>query len=167
MKKHALMFLALTGCLFTPTPYQPSGYSGGYTDYPAGRGVYYVAFNGNGFTRQGTVTAMWHRRAGELCGGQDRYEIVSRDGSTSKSYHVSDGDITTITKHGAEGYIRCVDANGNVVAAPQPPPAPKRKEEPKPKQEESALVETEEPAWVDPSQPQKTCEMRGARRYCH
>jgi hypothetical protein len=149
MKKHALWFLPLTGCLFSPTPYQPSGWTGGYTDYAAGRGVYYVAFNGNGYTSRGSVTAMWHRRAAELCGGEDRYDVVARDGNS-----VTEGETITFTKHSAEGYVRCVDGEGNIVAAP-----PTKEKKPK----ESALVQPEEPSW---NEPEPVCEMRGDRQHC-
>ncbi len=106
MKKHLLLPLAMAGCA---TPYQASGFNGGYTDYPAGRGVHYVSFSGNGYTSKESVTAMWHRRAAELCGGSDKYEIVARDGSTEQSYYVANGTLNSVSRSDAEGYIRCVD----------------------------------------------------------
>ena len=32
------------------TPYQPAGFSGGYTDFETQPGIYYVSFKGNGYT---------------------------------------------------------------------------------------------------------------------
>jgi hypothetical protein len=160
MKRQWIMCLLLAGCA---TPYQAAGFRGGYTDYPAGRGVYFVGFSGNGYTGKAAVTEMWHRRAAELCGGQDRYEVVSRDGETDQSFYVANGQLNTVNKTDVEGYIRCVDAQGKVVTA-RPATAPSS---PPPK-EPSALVQPEGPAReADTSQRQPECEMRGGRRYCH
>jgi hypothetical protein len=97
--------------------------------------------------------------------GNDRYEIVSRDGSTSETYSVSDGEITTISKHSAEGYIHCVDPNGIVVTAPTLPSPPA------PRAEESALVEAKEPKSTDTAEAKAkdkaACEMQGGGKYCH
>jgi len=109
MKRSGYIALAaavsILGCR---TGYGPEGFSGGYNDYRAGRGVYYVSFSGNGFTSKSSVTQMWHRRCAEICGGATSYEIVSRDGSTSTDFYVSNGQLETVNKSFAEGYIRCV-----------------------------------------------------------
>lgn len=127
--------VALAGCA---TPYQSKGFTGGYTDYRAGADTIYVSYKGNGFTSEETVTRYWHMRAAEICGGNDKYEVVSRDGratteelaggttrfsGTATTY----GNETTIrgkatqsepievTKYGVEGYVRCV--NGGSYSA--------------------------------------------------
>jgi hypothetical protein len=69
------LLLVLSGCV---TPYQPKGLTGGYTDFETQPGVYYVSFRGNGYTSRDTVIKYWHQRAAEICGGSDRYEIVSQ-----------------------------------------------------------------------------------------
>lgn len=99
-----LVLVSAIGC---HTRYGPKGFGGGYEDYPAGRGVYYVSFSGNGYTSRSAVTQMWHRRCAELCGGASSYEIVSRDGSTDRDFYVSNGQLQTVSKSFAEGYIRC------------------------------------------------------------
>src|SRR2546426_12636489 len=96
--------IAFSGCV---TPYQMAGFSGGYTDFETQPGVYYVSFKGNGYTSKETVVQYWHRRAAEICGGRERYEIVSQDASTTQYISGSRGQIDTTHKARAEGYIKC------------------------------------------------------------
>ena len=65
-------------------PYQPKSFAGGYTDFETQPGIHYVSFRGNGNTSKDTVIQYWHQRAAEICGGRDRYEIVSQGASTRK-----------------------------------------------------------------------------------
>jgi hypothetical protein len=109
------------GCF---TRYGPEGFSGGYKDYPAGRGVYYVSFSGNGFTSKSSVAQMWHRRCAEICDGERNYEIVSRDSSTSTDFYTNDGQLKTVNKSFAEGYIRCLNESTS-RARPRRPRKPK------------------------------------------
>jgi hypothetical protein len=44
--------LLLSGCV---TPYQPNGFAGGYTDFETQPGIYYVSFQGNGYTSKETA----------------------------------------------------------------------------------------------------------------
>lgn len=96
--------VAFSACV---TPYQVAGFSGGYTDFETQPGVYYVSFEGNGYTSKAAVVQYWHRRASEICGGTDRYEIVSQDASTTQYISGSRGQIDTTHKARAEGYIKC------------------------------------------------------------
>jgi hypothetical protein len=105
-----LVLVSLAGC---HTRYGPKGFAGGYEDYPAGHGVHYVSFTGNGYTSRGAVTQMWHRRCAEVCGGPTSYEIVSRDGSTVTDVVVANGLVQTVNRSFAEGYIRCTSTTGN------------------------------------------------------
>src|SRR6266498_1385348 len=73
--------IALGGCA---TPYQPRGFTGGYTNFETQPGVYYVSFQGNGYTPRETVIKYWHARAAQVCGGNDRYEIVEHGASTTQ-----------------------------------------------------------------------------------
>jgi hypothetical protein len=98
--------LLLSGC-FTPTPYQPKGYAGGYTDFETQPGIYYVSFRGNGYTSKDTVVQYWHRRVAEICKGRDRYEIVSQNASITQNISGTEGQVNTINQHSVEGYIRC------------------------------------------------------------
>lgn len=70
----------IAGCA---TPYQPSGFTGGYKDKELSAGKYEVYYLGNGVTSLETVTEYWHRRASELCQG--------------KKYQYQYGDSTSVT----------------------------------------------------------------------
>ena len=98
------LMLVLPGCV---TPYQPKGYLGGYTDFETQPGIHYVSFRGNGYTSKDTVIQYWHQRAAEVCGGRDRYEIVSQGASTESYITGTSTNIETVHKASAEGYIRC------------------------------------------------------------
>ncbi len=132
MRAGLVLAVALIACV---TPYQPRGFRGGYTDFEAQPGIYYVAFEGNGFIGRPGVVRYWHQRAAEICGGPDRYAMLSTtdigqtqivtgsNPSTSTSTTVPVGGgvyqtntttngggptITSIRKPAMEGYIRCV-----------------------------------------------------------
>jgi hypothetical protein len=96
--------IALFGCA---TPYQAKGFSGGYASFETQPGVYYVSFQGNGYTARETVIRYWHTRAADVCGGNDRYEIVQHGASTTQHIQGDASGIVTFNKHRAEGYIRC------------------------------------------------------------
>lgn len=97
--------IILGGCA---TPYQPRGFTGGYANFETQPGVYYVSFQGNGYTPRETVIKYWHTRAAEACGGNDRYEIVERGASTTQHIQGNASGIVTFNTHRAEGYIRCL-----------------------------------------------------------
>ena len=100
--------LIATGLFGCATPYQPHGFRGGYTDFETQPGVYYVRVSTNAATSGGTTVRYWHRRAAEICGGRNRYEIL--DASENSESHVSgtrSGIVTTSTSHSMSGYIRC------------------------------------------------------------
>lgn len=66
-----------------PTPYQPfnslsaPGHpSGGYYSVALGPDVVLVTFRGTVATSQQTVSELANRRAAELCGGDDRFEVL-------------------------------------------------------------------------------------------
>jgi hypothetical protein len=96
--------IVLFGCA---TTYQARGFSGGYTSFETQPGVYYVSFQGNGYTPRETVIRYWHTKAAEICGGNDRYQIVQHGASTTQHIHGDASGIVTFNKHQAEGYIRC------------------------------------------------------------
>jgi len=97
--------LLLSGC--GSTPYQPSGYTGGYTDFETQPGIYYVSFRGNGYTDKDTVVKYWHQRAAEICQGRDRSEIVSQNTATTQDVSGFKGNVSTVHRNSAEGYIQC------------------------------------------------------------
>jgi len=103
----ALLFLFIVGGCATSTPYQKTGFRGGYTDFETQPGIYYVSFRGNAYTSKETVIRYWHQRAAEICEGSDKYEIVSQ-GASSTQYVVGNAsNIDTVHKSRAEGYIKC------------------------------------------------------------
>jgi hypothetical protein len=59
----ALVFVA-TGCV---TPYQPTGWAGGYSETEEAEGVYLIRVDGNGFTDADTLLEYAQRRGTELC----------------------------------------------------------------------------------------------------
>lgn len=100
---HATLCAGLVACA---TPYQQRGARGGYTDHNVADGVYYVAFEGNGYTSPAAVASMWHRRARELCAGD--YDVVDRDPNSDVQLVSLNGQPTTVTRHRVEGHVRCV-----------------------------------------------------------
>ena len=116
--------LLLAAC---STPYQPMGAMGGYADVRAGaNGAVLVTFEGNGYTSESEVTKMWFRRAAEVCGGDDRYEVLDTKGTsetqigptTSTTNMTMNGNQATATttstmdqttRHKRRGLIRCVN----------------------------------------------------------
>ena len=58
------------------TPYQSEGIVGGYDEEEISPGVYELEFRHSIYTGERTVQQYWHRRAGELCGGEGSYRII-------------------------------------------------------------------------------------------
>lgn len=61
------------------TPYQARGRMGGFDEIVLSPGLYYLTFAGNQFTSQARAIEGWHRRAAELCGGAEAYEVLEHD----------------------------------------------------------------------------------------
>ena len=100
----AVIASALSACT---TPYQSAGFLGGYTDFETQSGVYYVSFKGNAFISKEKVIQYWHRRASEICGGRDLYEIIDTSSESVPYVSGSEGNVDTYYKARKEGYIRC------------------------------------------------------------
>jgi len=82
------------------TPYQKkNAFRNGHNDYPVGQNSYYVSYEGNRWTDTDTVSAYWYRRAAEICGGPDKYEVIetsSRSGTAGpllEDYFIKEGRI--------------------------------------------------------------------------
>lgn len=117
-----LLFMFLVGCA---TPYQPQGFSGGYSEEDVGNGVTAVHYRGNGFTSADTVATYAMKRASDYCKeqGHNGYDIVNSAASqdvsetpmhTSCSSYGSETTCRTrggnaVTKHSATLFIRCTD----------------------------------------------------------
>ena len=71
----------LAACSIAPTPYQPEGDDGGYTDQRLESGRYRVKFAGNAQTPRETVEDFALYRAAELTlqTGNDYFEVVAKD----------------------------------------------------------------------------------------
>jgi hypothetical protein len=92
--------LAAAGCASNPP--KPT-----FTVFEPQRGLYYIGSSSGEANRAETIRA-WHQRAAKICGGTDRYVIVSQAATTSSSLSgkASTGFYTSELSR-AEGYIRC------------------------------------------------------------
>jgi len=88
----------------TPTPYQPSGYSGGYEDQRVGDTRFQIVVRGNGRTSEMTLVGYFHRRASELCQSIG-YSGYSFEVSTQTTQRQLSPKTTTVD--------RTYDANGS------------------------------------------------------
>ncbi len=87
-----LMVLFLVGCT---TPYQPRGYTGGYSEAEIEPNVFFLEYLGNAHTGLPTIVSYWHRRANELCKSRNMGLTILdrkggrefRDDSAAKPYY--------------------------------------------------------------------------------
>lgn len=117
-----LMVVALAGCA---TPYQPKGFSGGYSEQNLGNGRWAVAFDGNSYTSEGTVMTYSHRRASELCPGG--YDLVDANRETGyltmgSNTYAKPGSTIVVQCRGAapQGHWCTAKPDGDGVCAPKP-----------------------------------------------
>lgn len=103
----AILFL-LAGCA-GPTPYQNRTGGEGYYDYEIQPGIHFVSFRGNGQTSRSTVMDYWYRRAAEICGGEDRFEVIGMNASGDEVVVGTPSLLNTYTLPAVEGRIRCVE----------------------------------------------------------
>lgn len=96
-----LFSVFLTGCA---TPYQPDGFTGGYTEKPLKKNVWKVNFSGNGFTSGERTETYALYRAAELTKeqGYDYFVIVKSNNYTSESTYTTPETTTgTATTSGS------------------------------------------------------------------
>lgn len=98
--------LLLAGCT-GPTPYQKRAGGEGYHDYEIQPGVHFLSFRGNGQTSRSTVMDYWYRRAAEICGGEDRFEVLGMDSTGDGVVVGTPSLLNTYTLPAVEGRIRC------------------------------------------------------------
>lgn len=103
----ALALVALAAGCASPTAYQKRDEGEGYLDYRTAPGVHYLSFVGNTSTAKETVERYWHRRAAEICGGPDRYEILGMESAGSAVMEPSPNVLWPATRPKVEGLIRC------------------------------------------------------------
>jgi hypothetical protein len=99
--------LLLVGCA-TPTPYQVREGGQGYYDREVLPGVYDVSFEANRKTPRWVVMEHWYRRAAEICGGPDRYEILGLNTSGENVVVNTPTLLDVYNLPAVEGRIRCV-----------------------------------------------------------
>jgi hypothetical protein len=109
--------LLLAACA---TPYQPMGYSGGYSESKTAPGEYAVRVKVNGYTSGATAEAYFHRRAMELCQaeGFTGYDHDVRNGadtySEPASYTARTSGNTTQVQQTGGGTVRKAWVSGAV-----------------------------------------------------
>jgi hypothetical protein len=126
------------GCV---TPYQRTGFTGGYDDTKVREAEHFIEVRGNAFTSKTTLVNYFHRRARELCAqeGFDDYSYsatteaeVGRTGSTytansrttayggvaRSSTTIRENPGITYTKYGVSGIVVCTQRR---VPVRQPP----------------------------------------------
>ncbi len=87
-----LAAISLSAC----TSYQQSGFTGGYEEKQIEPGVYDLYFYFNGPSALfADNTKSWHKRAAELCGGPDKFEVLEGP------------EQVMIPKSGKHGKIKC------------------------------------------------------------
>ena len=104
--------LTLLACA---TPYQERGFRGGYSDFKPADDTHFVIFEGNRYTGRARVVEYWHRRAAEICGGRESYEILSSENTTNDEV-VGEGWIHSLPRPAQEGYIRCMGKGAEIEA---------------------------------------------------
>ncbi|HEX9205290.1 MAG TPA: hypothetical protein VF853_05130 [Candidatus Deferrimicrobiaceae bacterium] len=102
----AALFL-LAGCATGPTPYQKRTGGEGYYDYEIQPGVHFLSIRANGYTSRSTVMDYWYRRAAEICGGEDRFEVLGMDSAGDEVVVGTPSLLNTYTLPAVEGRIRC------------------------------------------------------------
>ena len=93
--------ITLAGCA---TPYQKSGFRGGYSDVQIDGNTFSVEFRGNGYTRRQTVETYLLYRCAQFTteAGYDYFVIVGRDTDTKNQLFATTGNYTSNTT-GNEG----------------------------------------------------------------
>lgn len=111
--KNIIIIFGLTtlfcGC---STPYQSSGWMGGYTEQPLGDDRYLVSFRGNGYTGSEVVREYAIRRALELCSEKNmKAELQNFDNDTESKIDCSSSygnfSCQQQNRHIASVMVRC------------------------------------------------------------
>lgn len=114
MKRAMVVWCVVIAALGCSTPYQRSGFRGGYSDSRLGPGRYAVEVNVNSFTSSGTALRYLHRRATELC--PTGYDVVDSARGSSDHYVRTGNTIQNLPKAEVSAIVQC--------KAPRPPAPP-------------------------------------------
>ncbi len=88
LKKSFALALASCSLISCTSPYQASGFTGGYTDMALNKDTYFITFRGNGFTSAETVQSYTLRRSAELTLSKGYKYFVIVTGGTSVNTQV-------------------------------------------------------------------------------
>jgi hypothetical protein len=116
MKFSILLLLVLASCA---TPYQSSGYRGGFSEQMLAKDLYEVSFSGNGFTSQSTVANYLNRRCAELAvqNGFTHFVVVETSDGTSIDTMYINNRPNLVTKPGSSVTIKLMNnPPSNVLA---------------------------------------------------
>ena len=98
MKKlftYSLLVIFITSCA---TAYQPTGFSGGFTDTQLSENVWKVSVNGNGYTSKSTISDYALLRASELTLQKGyKYFVVGSQNEDSKKFNATFGSNSSNT----------------------------------------------------------------------
>ena len=99
------LLITLASCA---TPYQQSGYRGGFSESPIAQDTYEVNFQGNGYTGQQLVRDYLKRRCAELTieMGHTHYIVLGGNSTLDTSLASYNGNYQIVNKPGATAIIR-------------------------------------------------------------
>lgn len=116
MKRHWIWLLPFTltvaGC-FGPTAYQPSGYTGGYSEQKVNDSAYIVTFSGNGFATKDRIWYFWIYRCAELTvqNGYDYFYLHQKDAGRQKTER-SGAPLPAVYRPGRRAHLVKVHSGG-------------------------------------------------------
>lgn len=125
MLRFTVLLAALSLTFACATPYQPEGYSGGYSEIQLSADTFRVSFRGNGYISADAVNLFWLRRCAEITKAHSaRYFVVADEQplaeataqtapttcySTQYGVTCTPGQNYVIRKYGRVGRIRIVE----------------------------------------------------------
>lgn len=131
MLRILVVVAAIVACVASATPYQSSGFRGGFTESSLGPDTWSIRVKVNSYTDAGTAMEYGYRRAGELCPGG--FDVVDGTQQQVDRYVVTGNVISNQPKTNLSLIVRCrsavvvtpgVGARGQSRPAPLAPPLP-------------------------------------------
>jgi hypothetical protein len=102
------------------TPYQSSGWRGGYSDKKLSSDIYQVSFNGNGFTGETTAHNYMLKRAAEIALINGYSHFIVLDGKTDSDFSIhtnSYGQVNSVSKPNSNATIKLINnPPSNIIA---------------------------------------------------
>lgn len=111
----SILALAVGGCA---SPYQSSGFGGGFSEMQMAQDTYRIQFRGNAFTGSDATSEMAILRAAELTlqSGYTNFVILGAGDSTDRSYYAQPGVTnTSLTPTYGGGYNATSTSSGGVI----------------------------------------------------